>query len=157
MKRTIFIIIAVMVAVLICITGCEKKEKVEEKSNDATREEAIAKAPIAAIKGSSKAKFCDGRKSADFMKVVSYYEDDLTEAHSHMLKKYPNLEGKIYVKIVVEESGRVKNVTIDKNRSTINSPEFEKRILEKIRLWKFPEIESGLGEVEYVYPLIFIK
>lgn len=116
----------------------------------------LKRSTISSIKGSARAKFQTGRKSADFMKVFDSYTPGLNYIHSEMLKKYPNLHNvKIMVRILVDERGIVKSVTIDRANSISSNTEFENRILQAIRSWKFPKIKAGMGEVEYKYPLMF--
>ncbi len=115
----------------------------------------LEKAKNLSIKGSIKAR--KARKKADLLNVIASYSGGLEFIHSEMLKKYPDLFGKIYLKFVISEQGYIKSLNIIRHKSTINNPEFENRILEKVHSWRFPTIAKGVGEIEILYPLIFIR
>lgn len=113
----------------------------------------IKQSEISDIKGISKLETINLK--SEFQKIVENYVDGLIFVHSEMLKKYPNLFGKMYIKFVITPEGNLKSVSIQS--STIQNEEFENRILQKISNWNFPPIQTGTEEIQFIYPLIFTQ
>lgn len=72
--------------------------------------------------------------------------------YNRALRKDPALEGKIVIEITIDPSGRVTNVKIVS--SELNSPDLERKLLSRIKLFNF-----GAKEVETLivtYPIDFL-
>lgn len=72
--------------------------------------------------------------------------------YESMLKRDPNLGGKLMIKFVIMPDGSVTSVAIVK--STTGNATFDKRIVSYVKRWKFPAISGG-GPVEVVFPFVF--
>ena len=77
----------------------------------------------------------------------------LRYAYNKRLRVKPDLKGKIVVKFVIDEYGRV--LLCDITKSTIADPELEKTVIKKIKLWRFPKIDKTGDITEVVYPFVF--
>ncbi len=102
------------------------------------------------IKGESAGK--GSRTQAAINRVVSRQQSRLKKVYESMLKRDPNLGGKLMVKFVIMPDGSVTNVAIVK--STTGNATFDKRIVSYVKRWKFPPISGG-GPVEVVFPFVF--
>lgn len=109
----------------------------------------ITSAP-AQLKGESAGK--GSRSQAAINRVVGRQQSRLKKVYESMLKRDPNLSGKLVVKFTIMPDGTVTNVAIVK--STTNNSTFDKRILSYVRRWKFSPISGG-GPVEVVFPFVF--
>ncbi len=92
------------------------------------------------------------RSQAAINRVVSRQESRLKKVYEAMLKRDPNLSGKLVVKFTIMPDGSVTNASII--QSTTNNPTFNKRILSYIKRWKFAAITGG-SPVEVVFPFVF--
>ncbi|MBC8312863.1 MAG: TonB family protein [Candidatus Cloacimonetes bacterium] len=153
--------IAIGKDVNISIAGKGSGQISAEVVEDAAKAEALIKkgglksGKVSSLKGSVKARMI--RKKSNILDVISNYQGGLKFIHSEFLKKYPNLFGTIYLHFIIDENGNIKNISILKSKSTINNPEFEEKILQKVRSWTFPPIKKGSGNIEFNYPLIFTR
>ena len=85
-------------------------------------------------------------------KIVTLQQSRLKKVYESMLKRDPNLRGKLKIKFTIMADGSVSSVSIVE--STTNNASFDKRILSYIQRWKFPPISGG-GPVEVIYPFVF--
>ena len=81
------------------------------------------------------------RQEAEVYKTVRSYSGGLKYLYNTELRKNPSLKGAITVKITVSTDGRVEKAAMEK--STMNHPEFEAAVIERISLWKFKPMEDG--------------
>ena len=102
------------------------------------------------IKGESAGK--GSRSVAAINRVVTRQQSRLKKVYESMLKRDPNLKGKLKVKFTIMPDGSVTSVSVVE--STTNNATFNKRILSYIKRWKFPPISGG-GPVEVIYPFVF--
>ncbi len=70
-----------------------------------------------------------------------------------ILKKNPDLNGKIDVKFTILPNGKVIDVRII--QSTVNSQELEEAVIRWIQRTTFPEIDASTGNLEVVFPFVF--
>lgn len=85
-------------------------------------------------------------------RVIQAQSARIRFVYEQELLKNPGLNGRVAVKLVIDEKGNVTRAEI--SESTLNSPAMEKRILEVIRALKFPPVPGG-GTVVVTYPFIF--
>ena len=102
------------------------------------------------IKGESAGK--GSRSVAAINRVVTRQQSRLKKVYESMLKRDPNLSGKLKVKFTIMPDGSVTGVSVVE--TTTNNATFDKRILSYIKRCKFPPIAGG-SPVEVVYPFVF--
>ena len=81
------------------------------------------------------------RQEAEVYKTVRSYSGGLKYLYNTELRKNSFLKGAITVKIAISPDGRVEKAVMEK--STMNHPEFEAAVMERISLWKFKPMEDG--------------
>ncbi len=80
------------------------------------------------------------RNEAEVYRIVSTYIGGLKYLYNNTLRKNPSLKGKITVKIVISQDGKV--VKSEVVSSTLGSPELEEAIINRIYRWKFSELDD---------------
>jgi len=94
-----------------------------------------------------------GRSRASIQRVVMQNMAALRYAYNKRLRDKPGLSGKITVKWAIDEFGKV--IFAQVVESTINDPELEVTIKEKIARWVFEKIDKPGDVTECVYPFVF--
>jgi hypothetical protein len=102
------------------------------------------------IKGGS---LTGGRSRASIQRVVMQNMAALRYAYNKRLRDKPGLTGKITVKWAIDEFGKVLFAQVVE--STINDPELETVVKEKIMRWVFEKIDKPGDVTECVYPFVF--
>ncbi len=103
--------------------------------------------------GAGGAGLTGGRSRANIMRVVRQNSASLQYAYTRRLANMPELKGKITIKWAIDEFGKVLFCTVVS--STINDPELEQEIVEKIKRWAFGRINKPGDVTEVVYPFVF--
>ena len=80
------------------------------------------------------------RNEAEVYRIVSTYIGGLKYLYNNTLRKNPSLKGKITVKIVISQDGKV--VKSEVVSSTLGSPELEEAIINRIYRWRFSELND---------------
>ncbi len=80
------------------------------------------------------------RNEAEVYRTVSTYIGGLKYLYNNILRKNPSLKGKITVKIVISQDGKV--VKSEVVLSTLGSPELEEAIINRIYRWRFSELDD---------------
>lgn len=96
-----------------------------------------------------------GRPRASIQKVVLDNMASLRHAYSKRLRDKPGVAGTIETKFSIDERGDVISARV--LSSTMNDPEFEQLILDKVRAWKFEAINKPGDITEIVYPFTFTE
>ncbi len=106
------------------------------------------------IGGMSGSQSALGKRSEESVRsVMLSYTGRLTYIYNKYLKREANLSGKMVVEVEIAADGTVANVELVS--STIGNAEFEREVLNLVRRWKYPAIDSGT--VTVTYPLFFNK
>jgi len=92
------------------------------------------------------------RNEAEVYKTVSTYVGGLKYLYNNELRKNPLLKGKVTVKIVISQDGKV--VKSEVVSSTLGSPELEEAIINRIYRWRFPEL-NGVDDFTIDYTFDF--
>jgi TonB family protein len=91
-----------------------------------------------------------GRSHISINRVVMQNMPALRHAYNRRLREKPDLDGVITVKFAIEASGKVFYTTM--LESTINDPDFEKTVVDRVKSWDFGETKPGdLTEVTYPF------
>lgn len=90
------------------------------------------------------------RDEAGVYRTVTSYNGGLRFLYNNALKKNPMLRGKITVRLTISAEGKVRKVEM--TSSTLNFPELEEAIINRIYLWKFPEAK---GSEDFTIPYTF--
>ncbi len=85
-------------------------------------------------------------------RIIHQHRSRFRYCYEKELIKNPNLQGKVYVKFIIEPNGRVFKSHV--SRTTINNDRLEECLVRRIRLLRFPPPKGG-GIVEVNYPFIF--
>ncbi|MEW6041679.1 MAG: AgmX/PglI C-terminal domain-containing protein, partial [Elusimicrobiota bacterium] len=93
------------------------------------------------------------RSPASIMRVVMQHIGGLRHAYNKRLKDKPGLGGKIKVQFTITANGNVSECRIVE--STINDDILETEVVQRIKTWKFEEIEKG--DVTVNYPFVFTQ
>lgn len=78
---------------------------------------------------------------ADVYAAILSYTGGLKFLYNNALRKDPSLKGAITVKMVISPTGKASEVIIVS--STLNAPELEKAIADRIYMWRFPGFKWG--------------
>lgn len=78
---------------------------------------------------------------AEVNTAILSYAGGLKYLYNNALRKDPSLKGAVTVKMVISSTGRAKEVVIVS--STLNSPELEEAIANRIYMWRFPAFKWG--------------
>ncbi len=105
--------------------------------------------------GADGAGLTGGRSRANIMRVVQQNMASLKYAYNRRLADNPDLKGKITVKWAIDEFGKVLFCKVIS--STINDPDLEAIIVQKISLWAFGQIDKPGDVTEVVYPFVFTQ
>ncbi len=103
--------------------------------------------------GSNGAGMTGGRSRANIMRVVRQNSASLQYAYTRRLANMPELKGKITIKWAIDEFGKVLFCSVVS--STINDPQLEAEIVNKIKRWNFGRINKPGDVTEVVYPFVF--
>ncbi|MFQ5901177.1 MAG: TonB family protein, partial [Thermodesulfobacteriota bacterium] len=90
------------------------------------------------------------RGESEVYKTVVAYVGGLKYLYNNALRKAPSLKGKITVRMAIAANGRVTKAEIIS--STLDSPELEEAIINRIYRWRFPELKNG---EDYTIPYTF--
>jgi len=93
------------------------------------------------------------RTDASLYEVLRKNMGRLQYIYNSFLKNNANIGGKVEVEVTINADGTVNKVII--LSSAIPIPEFEAKLKEAIRRWKYPLISRG--QVTVVYPIVFSK
>ena len=94
-----------------------------------------------------------GRTKASINQVVMQNMPALKYAYNKRLRDKPGLRGQIKIKFAIDEFGKV--VYCEVVESTIEDPELETAIKDKIKRWVFDKIDKPGDITEVVYPFVF--
>lgn len=76
----------------------------------------------------------DGRDPLRISELINAHNKEIKAIYQKFLKQWPNLEGKLSVRIHLHPCGTVAKVEVAE--STLNQPRFESSILDAIRRWR---------------------
>jgi TonB family protein len=93
------------------------------------------------------------RGSDEILRVINSHTDAINYCYKREAKLDPNLKGTVTVQFVINFNGRVGNVRILSNST--NNKQLESCIINKIRLWRFKEIDQREGDVTTRTKFIF--
>ena len=102
------------------------------------------------VKGGS---LTGGRSRATIMRVVNQNLAALRYAYNKRLREKPGLRGKITCKFAIDEFGKV--VFCEVIESTMDDPQLEADIVDKIKRWVFDKVDKPGDVTEIVYPFVF--
>lgn len=108
----------------------DTSEIAKEKKEVLLGEEEVDKKKVATVSFSIK------KYEADMYAAMLSYAGGLKYLYNNALRKDPSLKGRITVKMVISPAGKASEVTIVS--STLNAPELEKAIADRIYMWRFP-------------------
>jgi TonB family protein len=83
--------------------------------------------------------------------IVSTHKVSIRMSYERLLKRAPDLAGKITIRFTIDAGGNVSKVEIVEN--TTGNRDLEDEIVRKVGMWKFEAINEG--EVTVTYPFIF--
>ncbi|MBI5017635.1 MAG: TonB family protein [Deltaproteobacteria bacterium] len=89
--------------------------------------------------------------TAAINRTVATYLGGIRYLYNKELRKNPDLEGKLTVSLTIAPTGAVAECRVVD--STLNAPELEKAVLERIRKWTFPPVAKK--PITVTYPFVF--
>ncbi len=92
------------------------------------------------------------RSDEEVARTVLSYVGGVKYLYNNSLRKDPSLHGKITVKLVISAEGKV--IKVEKVSSSLNAPELEEAIINRVYKWQFPE-EKGVGDFIVTYTFDF--
>ena len=110
-------------------------EIVKEKKNVQIEETAKGEAMQATIAAAGK------RNESEVYRVIQSYIGGLKYLYNNALKKDPSLRGKVTVRLVIAIDGKIKEAGL--MSSTLNAPELEEAIINRVYKWRFTEMQEG--------------
>lgn len=81
------------------------------------------------------------RNESEIYRVIQTYVGGLKYLYNNALKKDPSLKGKITVRLIISAEGKVTKAEVVS--STLNAPELENAIINRVYKWHFTEIQEG--------------
>lgn len=93
------------------------------------------------------------RSKSSILIVIDFNRRNFRQAYAKRWAENQDLQGTIYVRMSIDEHGKV--VSCTKEKSTLNDEVFENTILEKAKLWNFGKINNPGDITEIVYPFTF--
>jgi TonB family protein len=96
-----------------------------------------------------------GRSRESIMRVVMQNLAALRYAYNKRLREKPGLKGKITVKFAIDEFGKV--IFCNVIESTMDDPDLEATVADKIKRWVFEKIDKPGDVTEVVYPFVFTQ
>jgi TonB family protein len=96
-----------------------------------------------------------GRSRANIMRTVRNNMASLQYAYNRHLNSNPNAEGKITIEWAIDEHGHVLHASV--TNSTMNDPEFESIVVERIKSWNFGPIDIPGDVTSVTYPFVFTQ
>ena len=93
------------------------------------------------------------RSKSSILIVIDFNRRDLRKAYAKRWAENPDLQGTIYVRISINENGKV--ISCKNEKSTLNDPLFENTIIKSVKLWNFGKINNPGDITEIVYPFTF--
>ncbi|MDR2578834.1 MAG: TonB family protein [Chitinispirillales bacterium] len=94
-----------------------------------------------------------GRSPASIQRVATQNAPALRHAYNRRLQERPELSGRIDVKFSIDESGKV--ISAQAAESTMNDPELENFVIERVKGWNFEPIDKPGDVTEVTYPFVF--
>jgi hypothetical protein len=80
---------------------------------------------------------------------------EIMKCHQKNLPDNPeDVNGKLVLIFEVDETGTVKNTTVDASNTTLKNPKLQKCLIQKSRGWAFPPAPAG-QTVMVSYPFVF--
>ena len=128
-----------------------KKGSVGAASGGAVKKRGTVSITSAAPKLSGESAGTGSRTQSAINKVVTRQQSRLKKVYETMLKRDPELGGKIKIKFTIQPDGSVTNVSIV--MSTTGNSTFDNRVLSYVKRWKFTPASGG--PVEVIYPFVF--
>lgn len=93
-----------------------------------------------------------GRSDEEIRKVMDQNKGAIFSIYNRALRKAPELEGKVTVKLVIEPDGRVSDVTLVS--SELNNPALERKLLARIRLIQFDPASVARTTLNYSFDFL---
>lgn len=87
------------------------------------------------------------RTNESISKTIDGYSSLLDNLYQESLKKQPEAKGKIVLKIIIEPSGVISDLSLVK--SELNLPELEEKVIELLRGINFGEAEVSKRDLYY--------
>jgi hypothetical protein len=94
-----------------------------------------------------------GRDSYSISQTIKGYEMEVYYCYQQQLRKFPNLKGKVVIKLNVRPWGDCTNIKVVK--STLHDKDVEDCLVRRIKTWKFPTIDDSYDDLEITYPFVF--
>lgn len=92
------------------------------------------------------------RSEEEIRKIMEQHKGAIFSIYNRALRQNPALQGKVVVKIIIESSGKISDVSIVS--SELKDPDLEARLLQRIRLISFPA--SGVARTTLNYSFDFL-
>ncbi|OGJ90906.1 MAG: hypothetical protein A2268_09695 [Candidatus Raymondbacteria bacterium RifOxyA12_full_50_37] len=96
------------------------------------------------------------RKPSFIQREIMKKIPPLKAMYNTILKRGADFQGTLKVSFAIEASGAVSHVRIEED-SDIQDAEFQRKILELVRAWTFPQIEDKYPSQTITYPIVFKK
>ena len=87
-------------------------------------------------------------------RVIKRHINQIRYCYERELTRYPDLYGKVDMKFIINDQGRVAKVSVAS--STLKNKSVEKCLMQRINRWIFPKPKGGKGSIVIVtYPFVF--
>lgn len=93
------------------------------------------------------------RSQSSILMVIDMNKRDLRKVYSKGWAKNKSLQGTLYVKFSIDETGKV--IKCEKEKSTMNDSEFENTVIKIAKYWNFGVINNPGDITEIIYPFTF--
>ena len=93
-----------------------------------------------------------GRTDEEIQLVFDKNKGAIDRIYTKALRTDPSLEGKLVLKLTIAPSGKVTKISVVS--SELNSPNLEKRLMSRIKLFNFGS--KNVGTITVTYPVVFL-
>ena len=92
------------------------------------------------------------RSEEEIRKVMEQHKGAIFSIYNRALRQNPALQGKVVVKIIIESSGKISDVSIVS--SELQDPDLEAKLLQRIRLISFPASNVARTTLNYSFDFL---
>ncbi|ERP31587.1 AgmX/PglI C-terminal domain-containing protein [Chitinivibrio alkaliphilus] len=129
------------------LSGRQRTQQTEIRRREVQQVEPTQRASSGGMEG--------GRSRANIMRTVRNNMASLQYAYNRHLNSNPDAEGMIEVSWAIDEDGNVLHCSVES--TTMNDPEFEELVVERIRSWNFGPIDIPGDVTSVTYPFVFTQ
>jgi hypothetical protein len=99
----------------------------------------------------------DPLRQESILKTITNNRGELQFVYQRWLRKGKPFQGEAYIRLLITPEGDVRQASIDRNRTTLDSDGFLEDLLKNTRRWKFRADPGSAGDLPVSFPVKFIN